>query len=347
MATRTRAARSAAPRLVLDEHELPILRTSSRLSFRRCPQQWEWGINQGLEPMHQGLGALWFGTGIHIALAEWYLPGKKRGTHPAKTWQKYCQDEYNWVRTGEWGTPEEEFVNARDLGTAMMENYVDHWGRDRSWRVIQPERTALVRVPHPLIRGQYIVTYALTADLVYFDENDGIIKLGEHKTAAQIVTRHLTLDDQAGAYPPFMTIILRNEGLLKPNERIEEITYNFMRKALKAEDDRPKNRDGLYLNKDGSVSKKQAAQAPLFVRVPVERTAAERSMQIERIQAEALAMEAFWRGDLPIYKNTNRDCSYCPFFEMCELHEAGGDWETLREATMRRRDPNAPYRKAA
>ncbi len=329
--------------------DLPLLRTSDRLSFRRCYTRWDWGINQGLEPKGSGVGPRWFGTGIHLALAEWYKVGKKRGVHPARTWKKFCKDEYAIVRSGEFGTPESEYVSARDLGIAMMEGYVDHYGKDTSWDVIQPERTGRVRVPHPLIKGEFIVDYVFTFDLVYRDlDARGMIKLGEHKTAAQIITKHLTLDDQAGSYIPMATILLRNDGLLQPSERIEEITYNFMRKALPNTDPRPTNKDGLYLNSDGSVSKRQSTQAPLFVRQPVERTRHERATQVERIQAEALHMIALREGTLPLYKSSTRDCSWdCDFFEMCELQEAGGDWEALRDMTMRVRDPYEPYRKSA
>jgi hypothetical protein len=40
-------------------------------------------------------------------------------------------------------------------------------------------------------------------------------------------------------------------------------------------------------------------------------------------------------------------CTSCPFFEMCQLHEEGGDWLDLREWKYYAEDPYANYRKAA
>jgi hypothetical protein len=326
--------------------EETLLRTSERTAARRCYQMWDWGTNEGWEPKSFGLGARWFGIGVHVGLAEWYKPGKKRGTHPVKTWLEYCKDEFSYMRVGEWGSPEEEMVKVQDLGEAMLTGYVEHYGRDNKWDVIQPERTGQVRIPHPLIPGAFIVTYCFTFDLVYRDLHDGKIKLGEHKTAAAIQTKHLTLDDQAGSYIPMAEAILRADGTLSPKERIEIITYNFLRKGVPT-DTRPRNKAGLFLNQDGTVSKRQNTQAPLFLRHEVERTRQERKNQIKRIQDEALHMEAIRAGTLPVTKNTTRDCSFCDFFEVCELHEAGGDWEGLMTATMRKRDPYMPYRKSA
>jgi len=53
-------------------NRVPILRTSERRSFKRCPQQWAWAWRQGLRPNGFTANALWFGSGIHLALAERY-----------------------------------------------------------------------------------------------------------------------------------------------------------------------------------------------------------------------------------------------------------------------------------
>jgi hypothetical protein len=326
---------------------VPLLRTSTRRTFRQCRQRWWWGVVEGYEPSFHNFNALWFGTGVHLALAEWYKPGKKRGVHPVKTWKKYADDEFSWARTGEYGTPEEEMVKVGDLGEAMLTGYVDKYGKDPEWDVIAPERVGRVLIPHPDKPGEFIVQYVFTFDLVYRDLHDGIIKLGEHKTAAQVRLGHLSLDDQAGSYLPMATTILRDEGLLKPTDRIEVITYNILRKAIPNPDPRPRNAEGKFLNLDGTVSKRQNAQAPFFVREDVERGRDERITQVKRIQAEAREIQECLDDESRVYKNPTMDCSYCPFLQVCELHESGGDYETLLASTFKKRDPNEPYRKWA
>lgn len=89
--------------------------------------------------------------------------------------------------------------------------------------------------------------YNFTWDGVYRDEEDGQLKLMEHKTAASIRLDHLPLDDQAGSYWAVASELLVKQGVLKPGEEIVGINYNFLRKAMK--DQRPQNADGYYTNK--------------------------------------------------------------------------------------------------
>jgi hypothetical protein len=170
--------------------------------------------------------------------------------------------------------------------------------------------------------------------------------------------------------------------LISPRDRLAGIEYNFLRKA--EPDDRPRDAEGYYTNKPikadylaalaagaprsvlhqplekmnmeqlaeiakhhgvpvlGARSKKQPP--PLFVRYPVHRTARERNSQLVRLQAEGLHMMAIRDGVLPVLKNPTRDCSWCPFFEMCELHEAGGNWEDYRRGEFQVEDPYTDHR---
>lgn len=67
------------------KQELPLLRTSERTTFMRCPQAWYWGHVEGLTPIVEKKVAADFGTGIHLALAEWYkYPGDKPWTAPRR-----------------------------------------------------------------------------------------------------------------------------------------------------------------------------------------------------------------------------------------------------------------------
>ena len=322
-----------------------MLRTSERGSFKECPQKWQWGNNEGLAAKRDS-NPLWFGQGIHIALAEWYRKGRERGPHPADTWEDFCADEQRFIPM-EYDEDERKYMDAKALGEAMMEGYVEHYGEDDHWDVIATEQTfrLLIADPRQLRKPgdklKALVRYVGTFDGVYRDLRTGEIFLMEHKTAASIDTQHLPLDDQAGSYWMVATRVLRKQGLIGPRESISGIMYNFMRKGLA--DDRPRIAKGEALNKNGSVSKNQPPAN--FLREEIWRSAEERKIMEERIQNEALHMEAFRSGLLPMYKRPTRDCKWrCEFYKMCLLHEAGADVEEYKEAVYRKRDPYADHR---
>ena len=365
--------------------KVPIIRTSERRSFKRCPQAWWWGWRMGLVPVGSISDALWFGTGVHIALAAWYCgPGKKRGPEPAETFAAWAVGEIRHIKTSNrFGNAaealiEEKLVPAQVLGTTLLECYLKEYGRDEHMFVIRPEYSGQINIADPDFADEILAIYAFTYDLVYRDLNDDRILLEEHKTARAIVTSHLQLDDQAGSYWAIADQQLRAEGVLKPKERIRGIEYNFIRKAMP--DERPRNAEGYYTNKPtkadylaamrsrpgdlsklkveeladlaesrgikvfGEVSKLQPK--PLFQREFVHRTAAERATQIRRIQDEALVLDAFRTGDLPLIKNPTRECSFCPFQGLCELDEGGHDTSDYLRAIYRTQDPYADHRKS-
>lgn len=326
--------------------ELPMLRTSERKDFKRCPQRWWWAWREGLRPQGPDPINLWFGTGIHLGMAKWYIPGKVRGIDPRETFEEFVKTETRMMKLSfkdEYGQYEKEFVEAGPLGEAMLTAYLEEYGHDEQWEFIAPEQTFSVVIRHPVL-GK-LVRYVGTFDGAMIDhEDDGAINLLETKTAKSISTTHLTLDDQAGGYWAIATDTLRAQGLIGPKQALDKIVYNFLRKATP--DERPQNEQGLYLNKDGSVSKNQPK--PLVERFPVEKSPHERNVQLKRIMAEAQNMRRFVTGEQEMYKSSNWNCSWdCQFFQMCELHESTPDWKEYRDAVMRRRDPYADHRKSA
>ncbi len=320
-----------------------ILRTSERRDFKRCVWRWHMGWRQGLRPFRDS-NPLWFGIGVHEALANWYLLGKKRGPHPAETWRKYIKEEAKRLSYIDWGTEDEKRVNLLDLGEEMMVNYVDHYGRDLHTSTIAIEQPFEVSVFDPDDPDVLLAIFAGTFDGVYRDLNTGELWLWEHKTAAAIQTNHLPMDPQASGYWLVADTVLREKQLIGPEEFISGIMFNFLLK--KPRDTRARDENGLCLNKDGSVSKNQPA--PLFQRVPVYRTPAERETQLQRIVDDLRVMRAFRGKDrLPLIKNQTKDCSWdCNFYKMCQLHEQGedGDWQAFRDVSYSRRDPYADHR---
>lgn len=242
----------------------PILRTSERKAFKRCGQRWWWSYREGLRKVGSEATPLWFGTGVHLALAEWYIPGLKRGIHPAETFAKFAGDALHSIKTEDKNASEDRIVEYEDgtsLGIMLMEEYVKYWGTDQGWDFIQAEQTFSLDVPWPTDDRQQIyvvdeqtgllVVYKGTYDGVYRDLVDGRIKLLETKTAKAISTGHLSLDDQAGSYWAVATHTLREAGKIGPLDRISDITYNFIRKAKP--DERPRDAQGYACNKPTKV----------------------------------------------------------------------------------------------
>lgn len=360
----------------------PHLRTSERKSFKRCVARWDWAYRKGLVPRFEKPGALWFGTGVHLALQHRYSkPGLERGYDVLKVWRDYCDAEPD---AGVWlqGEGEQvEWENARELGEIMLGGYLDKYGMDERWFVISAEQRFELPIPRPKRDGT-LVLYNGTFDFVGRDQQtDDSLWLWDHKTAKQIKLDHLSLDDQAGSYWAIASQTLAEQGLIPKGEPLDGILYNFLRKGKP--DERPRNAAGQATNKPkkehylaalkeagciahakmtndrlaeeavkwgvevlGDVSERQSPA--LFHREPVYRTRPEQRRQIRRIQDEALHMDAVRRRLLPITKNPTPDCKWdCPFFLMCELQEAGDDWQSFRDTSFVVRDPYADHRESA
>lgn len=384
----------------LDRDGVPHLRNSERGTLNKCPQRWWWSWRDGLRPKETAK-ALWFGEGIHLALAHYYAPGRKRRKDFIDVWRAFADEEAEYVRANIGGIDEDKWVEARVLGEHMLQNYVKEYAHDRNWDVIATEQNFSVRIPvlgrndKPSMLqkkitkawGDYFILNG-TFDGVYRDTDDKRIKLMEHKTAGSISTRHLPMDNQAGTYWMVAFTVLRELGVLASNEQIQAIMYNFLRKAMA--DERPKDAQGYATNKPskqdlidaldpyvewptgprggikyptieameaklaalklpmplGERSKSQPP--PLFERHPVRRTKAMRATQLNRLRAEYVHMGAYILGELEVTKSPSRDtCPMCPFSEMCELHESGGDWVTFRDAVYRSEDLYVMHRKSA
>lgn len=310
-----------------------LLRTSERSAYKRCRQHWQWAYNDCLKPKVEK-PALRFGTLIHGAMEVRYPKGIKRGPHPKHEFARLYTEQLKTLH--EFGFKDEDgtWNDAATLGEAMLKSYVDKYGTDNEYEVLATEQT--FGVPVFSSAGKLLFSYVGTLDGIWRHRATKRIVINDYKTATSISTQHLALDEQAGSYWSYGVEWMINNGILKPNEQPSRIMFNFMRKAMP--DERPQNAAGNYLNQDGSISKKQPP--PYFHREFVYRDPADLANLRRRVLHEAHEHWLVRQGRLPVFINPGPfTCMGCGFKDMCELHEAGADWESFRDMTMNKWDP--------
>jgi hypothetical protein len=197
----------------------------------------------------------------------------------------------------------------------------------------------------------------------------------------QEVLSALPMDEQAGTYWTFGPPWMWNHGILPEGEYPSHILYTILRKQKP--DERPEDDEGRKLNKPtkavlveeyarrhkgaavpkgstvetlimelgpsslklGEISQKQPA--PLFARQPVYRDAAERDLMLQRCQVEAVEMILKREGILPIKKNPGPqwqpNCKNCSFKDPCEVHESGGDYQSVFRALYHKWQPYSAH----
>lgn len=311
-----------------------LVRTSERRDWMDCNQRWWWAYVEGLKSI-DSKPALAFGDLIHQALAAYYIPGKKRGPYPVDTFLELFAEHGENL----FGFKDEnlDFNEPEELGCEMLANYVE-WATplDKHLEIIAPEQAFQVDI-FDSETDDYLCTYVGQLDAVVRDHKSKRLGFLEHKTTKAIPPPYwLPMDEQAGSYWAFAPDWLRDQGWLGPNEDMDFILYNFLKKMKK--DPRPTNELGQCLNGDGSVSKRQPG--PLFHREMVYRNAEMRNAMITRVEWQVQMMKWQREGKLPVLKSPDGDCRWkCQFKDMCHLHEMGQDWEALRDAMFVRWKP--------
>lgn len=370
MATSTRSRKRSTPKKRPGKKKkaaprAPMLRTSERTNFKRCLWLWNENYNERRKPIDER-PALRFGTLIHAALEARYPKGIKRGPKPAETFEKlYLADQKK--QEAKWGMRvDDEWEEALGLGIAMLEHFIEEYGRDEEWEVIASEmtfKTPVYTPPNPGAEGGYLLAdgtpvtnkkvlfyYVGTIDNVLRSRMDQSVFLNDWKTTINDPVKEGqgkgVLDEQATAYWTWGADALIRDKILKPRDvqNLAGMLYTFLRKAKK--DPRPQDdKTGARLNQDGSISKKQPP--PYFHRELVYRSEHEREEARQRAVSEFVEMEMRRAGALPIYKTPETGqmghCGYCPVRDYCEIQEQGGDWKELRGLTTQEWDPYAAH----
>lgn len=226
--------------------ELPFVRSSERGAFKQCPQKWYWSYVDRLVPKGAQFDERDFGTGIHICMAEHYVPGTKRGRPLLETWEEFTTEYQKAMKKAaaadkskDWG--EVRWTDLYNLGVAVLKNYEAEYQGDPHWDVIAAENTFSANIANKAIDVG-------TIDLVVRDLNRNKIIVVDHKTANGFPDwRFLNLDDQGGSYVSLARHILLQQGKIGPKERLAGMEFNYIRKAYP--DERPVNEKGQACNK--------------------------------------------------------------------------------------------------
>lgn len=324
-----------------------LIRPSERSDFLECEWKWYQSYILGRTTVRVPTWA-WFGTAIHKAQEVRYPIGIKRG-HPTDVLDAFeeavgTERRRVWTQGGE--LDEEEVVDGLVLGKAMLAGYMRRYGADRHWQVIHSEQTFQVDVQHPLSATERIIAILCgTWDLVVWDRVDKVYRVVDHKTrkAFRQMWDFLDLNIQAGSYLWVAPEVLRHKGIFGPKDKLDGIVFNILKKHMP--DDRPVNKAGESLNKDGSVSLRQPAD--LFYRHTSRRSPQERVTQAKHVVGEAHRMHLILTGKLPALKHPTEDCPNCPFWETCVLDESDPAAAEYMARTMYvTRDPYAAHREA-
>lgn len=276
--------------------------------------------------------ALDLGTWFHTGLEKWYGQGLRRNGSLAQ----HVTDA--WTHDLDMGVPEpwmDDFEKLTMLAEAMAISYQSKYGRDTHVHVLGTEL--------PLEFSFKMGTHRLKPDMVVRMRDTGLYYLWENKTAGQINIEHLTIDDQARGYAAMAEIGLLKNGVLPAGTHLSGIIYNFVRKALP--DEREQNAKGEYLNKDGSVSKKQPAAQFLRHTLPLSKRAKE--IALRRVDREVSEIVSFTNrlrarelDPLWIRKTPHRSCPrFCDFFPICNAEEQGSNIQQMMNDLYMVQDP--------
>ena len=109
-----------------DGRKAIVIRTSDRISFKKCRRAWAWSshLKGNLGPAYLA-SPLWFGSAIHFALEDFH--GHKNFASAADAFKAYCiATSKQHLR--DLPTDAEELYR---MGTAMMDYYTNDWLSER------------------------------------------------------------------------------------------------------------------------------------------------------------------------------------------------------------------------
>lgn len=349
-----------------------IIRTSDRMSFRNCRRRWAWTshLQQNREPL-QKVSPLWYGSGIHFALEDFF--GWKRYEHPEHAFEAYVKATYRHTPNGLPDTWKEEL----ELGIATLRYFRLAWLRNRDplktyvhEGVPQVEVNFLIDVPFDLKRFGWNelydrVLYAGTIDRVIVDHHDRLW-LVDYKTAKNVKLSHFENDSQITSYTWAAQKLYNRpvEGLIywqfsKDKPKAPRTLLNGTISTAKNQSTSRFLYKLALIRAYGSVAKSPASnQEHLNYLAETEGEEHDRYIRRDWISKNAhsqaaegekilLEIEEMLNPDLSLYPNPTFLCpSFCPFYEPCLSMDDGSDWsQQLNDNTQVRTEGWDAWRK--
>ena len=331
--------------------------TTERQGFKQCRLAWDFGSYQrkNLEP-NRADNRLWFGTGVHKALDEYYSPRQtvnEDGSVPARGdlvgfWIKWTDAEYKRMAevVGMFEEETAEFNDMKGLGIAVLTNYAKYAEENDDFEVIMTEQEFEVPIRNP-------ATNEVVGLLVgRFDgiarTRDGRLWLLEHKTAADRLNPNDTLyDDQTTGY-----LWAAQQVFGQP---LEGIYYNVLRKKVPRKP--PLLASGKSLSKAKDIDTTYEVYLDAIIENGFDPAQYSDILEILKAKGNTFVMRekvikdpmeiALWgrqlydeycdMADNPrIYPNMTWDCSWmCDFKSLCAATRKGDDVKFLIEAGYR------------
>lgn len=357
--------------------KVAIIRTSDRAGFRSCRRKWDFQshMRRNLEPKTDAM-PLWFGTGIHFALEDYFNPNSPYPfKSPAEAFQCYVlATRINARQELPVGWEDEE-----QMGIAMLNYLIDYWLQTRNPLttfvyngVPQLEINFQIDVPFD-VKAHYPhspydkVIYSGTIDRVVIDEHGRLWGL-DYKTAKTLKTTHFANDPQATVYPWAMNEMYPEHEvagliywqLLKATPKPPEpLKSGKISTAQNQKTTRPLYRQGL-INAYGSVDKAPKANIDYLNNLAmaesteqdafVRRDKVYQNRHSQESEGAKILMEVkeMLNPDLDLYPNPTFMCPHmCSFFEECISMNDGSDWEgQLEMNTQQRAKTDESWRKA-
>lgn len=334
--------------LAVDCNDVTEIHTSSRNAFRRCRRKWLLGTLLNLTSLGDTNFHLWFGTGFHFALEDYY--GYRRFKEPIDAFKAYYK---SFMR--EQLPPEAE--ESIELAEGMLDHYLNYWipQRGNEYRTFHVDGEPQVEVDFTFTLPKLSeklgveVKYKGTFDRVVLD-SDNNIWIQDYKTATNIDTDKLETDPQISTYKwaaeswygqpvegvlytqfkkkyPEAPRVLKS-GNLSVDKR-QNTTYALYKKELMLrypEGNYPKK----YIDMLSALAERETPEGDDYIRQDTvyrneNQGISEYKQMCQEIEDMYLAIT-----DDRLYKNATRNCSWdCDFKTVCIAMDDGGDYQHL------------------
>lgn len=318
------------------EEGVRLISHSELRDFKACRRRWWLGWHRGLKPkVESPFGAMAVGNRIHQALAHYYTPGGVDSIDPATALEMIIMQDWTKIadRLGNIPEARKQFDSEANLERAMITGYVEwlaNTGADADLEIIAPE----TYVEHSL--GAVTVRYDEVRLIGRLDVRarritDGSAMFIDHKTVANFTepVKTLQLDEQMLHYH-----LLERRGNDLAVVRADGALYNMLRRVKRTAGAKPPFYQRTHIrHNDHEITSYEIRTLGTIDDI----------MRVEK----KLTAGGQYGVRAATYPRPSRECSWCPFFEVCPMFDDGSRAEAMIEARYDQGDPLDYYRQPA